>query len=237
MEQDTPLAPSRTSWLRQLSPAIPVVMGYLPVGFAYGVLAANAGLSVFMAVLMSLMVYAGSSQLMAVSMIGQGIHPLSIILTTLVVNLRHMLMSASLAPHLRKWRRLQVIAFCFELTDETFAVHSLRFEQEGAAAVPALAVNAISQVAWVTGSLAGAATGSLIQDVRPFALDYALPAMFIALLIFQLKKRLHIWIAVLSAGLSLGLWSLGLRQWNIILAAVIGALVGAGVETWQKRSS
>jgi len=188
-------------------------------------------------VLMSIVVYAGSAQLMAVGLIAQGLHPLSIILTTLVVNLRHMLMSASLAVHLQKWRPLQVVGFCWELTDETFGVHSLRFSQEPAQPAPTLAINLICQASWVLGSLVGAVAGSLIQDVRPFALDYALPAMFIALLLLQVKERLHVWIALFSGGLSLLLWVCGVRQWNVIVAAVLGAALGAGVETWQKQRS
>ena len=78
-------------------------------------------------VLMSILVYAGSSQLIAVAMFGAGMGPLSIIATTFVVNLRHMLMSASLAPNLRKWSKWELAAFAYEITDESFAIHSTRF--------------------------------------------------------------------------------------------------------------
>ena len=216
---------------------MPVVMGYLPIGFAYGVLAINAGLSIFQTVLMSIIVYAGSSQLIAVSLFAQAIHPLSIIATTFIVNLRHMLMSAALAPHLRKWHKHQVALFSFELTDESFGVHSLRFDHGETNPAPTITINAICQSAWVIGSFLGAAAGNLIQDVRPFALDYALPAMFIALLILQIKNRLHLLIAALSAGLSLIFWQLGATQWHVILATILAATIGAGVETWQKQRS
>jgi predicted branched-subunit amino acid permease len=89
----------------------------------------------------------------------------------------------------------------------------------------------------VLGSFLGAVAGNLIQDVRPFALDYALPAMFIALLILQIKHRNHLIIAILSASLSLVLWQLGATQWHVIIATVIAATIGAGVETWQKQTS
>ncbi len=77
---------------------MPIALGYIPVGFAYGVLAQKAGLSAFNTVLMSIIGYAGSAQLIVVGLIAAGISPLSIIVTTVIVNLRHMLMSAALSP-------------------------------------------------------------------------------------------------------------------------------------------
>jgi predicted branched-subunit amino acid permease len=146
-------------------------------------------------------------------------------------------MSAALAPHLRNWKNSQVALFSFELTDESFGVHSLRFDRGENQPVSSITINIICQSAWVIGSFLGAAAGNLIQDVRPFALDYALPAMFIALLILQIKHRTYLWIALLSAALSLLLWQLGATQWHVILATVISATIGAGVETWKKQQS
>lgn len=213
------------------------MMGYLPIGFAYGVLAVNAGLTIVQTVLMSIIVYAGSSQLIAASLFAQMINPISIIATTFIVNLRHLLMSAALAPYLQHWRNLEVSTFSFELTDESFGVHSLRFEKGETTPAPTIAINAICQLAWVVGSLVGAVAGNLIEDVKPFALDYALPAMFIALLVLQLKNKKHVWIALVSGLLSLFIWLAGATQWNVIIATIIGAAIGAGVETWQTRQS
>lgn len=220
-----------------VSPAFPVVFGYLPIGFAYGVLANNAGLSLLHTILMSVIVYAGSAQLIAVGLFAQMIAPASIILTTFIVNLRHLLMSAALAPHLRPWKNWQVALFSFELTDESFGVHSLRFEQGQNNPGNTIVINMICQFSWVLGSFLGASASSFITDIKLFALDYALPAMFIALLILQIRDNLQIWIAVISACLSVGLWLSGSTQWNVIIATLIGATIGAGVETWQKRRS
>jgi 4-azaleucine resistance transporter AzlC len=223
--------------LQALSPALPVVLGYLPIGFAYGVLAINAGLTPFETIAMSIVVYAGSAQLMAVSLFQAGINPFSIIATTFIVNLRHLLMSASLAPYLEHWQKSEVAAFCYELTDESFGVHSLRFERGENAAPQTLAINFTCQLAWVAGTVLGALAGTLITDVKPFALDYALPAMFIALLVLQLKSKLHLLVAVVGGLLSIALWLGHVTQWNVILATILAATVGAGVETWTKRQS
>lgn len=220
-----------------MTTAFPVVMGYLPIGFAYGVLATNAGLSIFQTVLMSIIVFAGSAQLIAVSLFAQMLHPLSIIATTFIINLRHFLMSAALAPHLKTWKSSQIALFSFELTDESFGVHSLRFNQGQNSPAPAITINVICQLAWVVGSYLGSVAGNLIQDIRPFALDYALPAMFIALMILQINRRTHIFVALLSAILSIIFWQLGATQWHVILATLIAATIGAGVDTWKQHPS
>jgi 4-azaleucine resistance transporter AzlC len=106
------------------------MLGYLPIGFAYGILAQKAGLSPFNTLLISLIVFAGSAQLIAVELFGLVMDPISIILTTLVINLRHLLMSASLFPHIQGWNRAEKAGFAFELTDETFALHTSRVAQE-----------------------------------------------------------------------------------------------------------
>ena len=221
--------------MQELAPALPVVMGYLPIGFAYGVLAINAGLSVLETVAMSVIVYAGSAQLMAVSLFEAGINPFSIIATTFIVNLRHLLMSASLAPYMERWQKGQVAAFCYELTDESFGVHSLRFAKGETDAPRALAINLTCQLAWVGGTVLGALAGGLITDVKPFALDYALPAMFIALLVLQIKSKRHLLVALIGGALSMAFWLGHVTQWNVILATVLAAAVGAGVETWNKQ--
>ena len=226
----------RKAWA-SLSPALPVVLGYLPIGFAFGVLAASAGISPFNAVLMSLIVFAGSAQLMAVGFITQGVGPWTLIAATFIINLRHLLMSASLSPYMQKWRGAQVAGFAFELTDETFGVNSLRFEQGHTAPGSALRINLVCHLSWVVGSLLGVLAGGLIEDVRLFGLDYALPAMFIALLVMQIRGSLYLWVALGAGVLSMFIWGAGLTSWNVILAAVIAAAVAAGVETWRKTRS
>ena len=186
-----------------LSHALPIILGYLPVGFAYGVLAVKAGLCLANAGLMSLIVYAGSAQLIGVEMIGSGAPALSVIATTLVVNLRHVLFSLAVSPHLKGWSRLRVALFATELTDETFSVHALRFNRQQQAPASTLAINAMVHVAWITGSLAGALAGGLVPDVRPLGLDFALPGMFAVLLAGQLGAKPQLVAALAGAGLAL----------------------------------
>jgi 4-azaleucine resistance transporter AzlC len=217
--------------------ALPIVLGYLPIGFAFGVLAQKAGLTTLNTLLLSILVYAGSAQLIAVGLFAAAAPALSIIVTTFIVNLRHLLMSAALSPYLKGWRKRELAAFAYQLTDETFAVHATQFATFVPRKVEIFATNITAQLSWVAGTWLGIVAGQLITDVRPLALDYALPAMFIALLILQLRNRVHVIVAILAGLLALSLLQAGVEQWNVIMATVIGATLGLGIERWIKQRS
>jgi len=227
----------RASWRRGLSQVAPIVLGYVPIGFAYGVLAEKAGLSPRSAVLMSALVYAGAAQFIATGLLAAGALPFSIVVTTFVVNLRHALMSASLTPHLRTWRPRALAAFAYQLTDETFAVHATRFGQGTPSKVEAFCVNACAQLAWITGSWLGVLGGQFVPDPRPWGLDYALPALFLALLVSQVRGRIDLGVALAAGTVAVGLTWAGLDYWSVVLATCVGATVGVMWEIWTKRQS
>ena len=210
--------------------AIPIVMGYLPVGFTFGVLAQKAGISPLEAGLMSLLVFAGSGQLIGVNLILAGLSPLSIITTTFVVNARHLLMSAALVPFLGRWSKKKQMLFCAEMTDETFALNIGRFSEQAGAECrvdgpEAFGVNITSHCSWVIGGIIGALFGGLIADLRPYGLDFALVGMFIALLVPHLRIPRNLATALVSATLSVILSLGGVEQWNVLIATVTAATV------------
>ncbi|MDR2726714.1 MAG: AzlC family ABC transporter permease [Deltaproteobacteria bacterium] len=214
--------------------ALPVVCGYLPVGFAFGVLAVHNGIAPWLAVFMSFVVYAGSSQLIAAGLIGAGAPVLSVVVTTFVVNLRHLLMSTALAPWLSRAPRPQLILFGFELTDETFALHSQK-QRLGQPPIMAelIACNAIAQSGWIASTALGAFSGELLGDTRPFGLDFTLAAMFIALLAPQCRDRPRLFAAIAAAGLSVALTLIGADRWAVVIATVTAACL-AGWLSWQR---
>lgn len=214
---------------------MPIVLGYVPIGFAYGVLAGKSGLSDANTLLMSLIVFAGSSQFIAVGLFAAGTGPAAVILTTFVVNLRHMLMAASLAPSLSGWKKRHLAWFSFELTDETFALHSTSAGKLAECRLEALSLNMTAQASWVAGTILGIVASGLIGDVKPLGLDYALAAMFIGLLVGQCENRVRVITAVLSGGIATLLYLAGWHQFHIIVATVAGATLGLLVELWTKR--
>ncbi len=214
---------------------MPIIMGYIPVGFAYGVLAQKVGLSPLNTLLMSVLVFAGSAQLIAVGLMAAGVPPLSVIVTTFVVNLRHLLMSAALSPHFKTWKKWELALFSFELTDETFALHASRFAAGDTFKSETFCINVIAQCSWVLGTWLGIVASTLITDVKPIGLDYALPAMFIALFVAQIKERLHVLVALAAGTVSVGLAMGGLNHFNVIAATLGAATLGLGVEAWTRK--
>lgn len=206
----------------------PIVLGYLPLGFAFGVLALQNGIPGYAAVLMSLCVFAGSGQFIAVGMWGNGASPTSIIVTSLAVNLRYLLMCASLAPWLAPFSRLQRILFGFEIVDESFALHSMAARRGEAPRPPLVyALNMTAHSGWIAGTFLGVISGELLGDSGKLGLDYALPAMFLALLVPLCADRLHLVLGLFSAALAVGLTLGGAGSWSVIIATVITATIGA----------
>jgi 4-azaleucine resistance transporter AzlC len=229
--------PAESALASTLRQVLPIVLGYAPVGFAYGVLAHKSGLSDLNTLLMSILVYAGSAQLIAVGLFAAASNPLAIVATTFIVNLRHLLMSAALAPYLGTWSRTRLVLFAAQLTDETFALHAGRFARGETGPVETFGINIIAQSAWVGSTALGLAASTLITDIRPIGLDYALPAMFIALLLGQLKSRQHLAVAVIAGLVSTVLMLAGLDQSHVLAATIIAATIGLGVHAWTSKQS
>jgi 4-azaleucine resistance transporter AzlC len=237
-----PAAASRAGWQRGLALGAPIVLGYVPIGFAYGVLAQKSGLSTRDTLLLSLLVYAGASQFIAAGLFAAGASPATLVLTTFLTNLRHLLMSASLAPHLRDWPKPALAAFAYQLTDETFAVHAARATSAGIRKIEAFCVNLMAQLAWISGSWLGVIGGHYVPDPRPFGLDYALPALFGALLVLQIRgqdrpKVLLASVAGVTGAVAVGLTLLGLDHWAVVLATLLGATLGVLGEQWIAKPS
>jgi 4-azaleucine resistance transporter AzlC len=218
-------APAGESLLAGLSAGWPICLGYLPIGIALGVLAQKAGLSPIEIGLMSVIVFAGSSQFIAVSMLSSGAAFVPIILTTFMVNLRHMLMSSALAKYLGKTNRKVLFLFAYGVTDESFAVNLFRFKTSNWGLPQALTVNHAPNITWIVATMAGGFGGQYIPS-HAFGIDYALIAMFICLLVFHLRGRKYLLTAVLSGILAVTLSMLIPGNAYIVIASVVSAGIG-----------
>lgn len=207
--------------------ALPIVLGYLPVGFAFGVLAMQAGMTPVTTGLMSYLVYAGSGQLIAVGLLASGVSLAGIITTTFIVNLRHLLMSAALVPYLKNWSRPLQAWFSFEMTDESFAANLGRFCSHGVDKHVAFGLNTFAHAGWVTGGILGALFDSAIGDIKPLGLDFALPGMFIALILPHVLIPRRLLAVILGGFFSLSFSLIGAGQWSVMLATMAGATLAA----------
>jgi 4-azaleucine resistance transporter AzlC len=213
--------------------SIPMIVGILPFGLIYGALASLAGLSLGQALGMSLLVYAGSAQFIAISLLTLGSGAVVILLTTLVVNLRHVLYSAALQPYVgplaQRWR----IPLAFGLTDETFAVVQRRYLVRGMAehgqwyhAGVALAL----YVAWVGSSLVGALFGQSVPNLAGWGLDFAMLATFIGIVVPALRSQPQI-----AAALVAGAVALLCHSWPYKLGLMAAALSGIAIGVFLER--
>ena len=215
--------------------AWPICLGYFPIGLAFGVLAQKAGLTPLEIGLMSLLVFAGSSQFIAVSMLSAGATLLSIVVTTFVVNLRHLLMSSSLSVYLRPVSRTWTALFSYGVTDESFAVNLTRFRNGHWGWRQAIVVNHTANTAWIGSSILGAYSGQFIP-AGAFGIDYALIAMFLCLLVFQLRGRLYTVTALIAGALAVALAVFVPGNGYIVLASIFAATVGVVLRRQQKRA-
>ncbi len=199
---------------------IPLLVGVAPFGMAYGALAVESGVSGAMAQAMSAIIFAGASQVVAIELIGST-PAVVLVFTVLLVNLRHVLYGASLAPDVAalptRWRWL----LAYLLTDEAYAVTIARYQRDPSSRRhwyflgAGLALWAIWQVTTALGVFAGAA----VPD--GWSLDFALPLTFIAILVPSLNGRP----ALAAAGAAGLVASLGVH-WPYGLGLLGGAISG-----------
>jgi len=223
--------------LAGMKKAIPIVLGYLPLGFAYGALARHAGIDLRLVVLMSLVVFAGSGQFISVSMLASGAGGASIVATVFLVNLRHLLMSASLSPNFQRYPRRALPLLSFWLTDESFAMASAEFREQQRGYLFMLGLFGTAYAGWVTGSAIGALFGGYFRGVTAaITMEYALYAMFIFLLVIQINERRLLAAAFVSGALSLIFYLYIPGSWYIMLATILTATMGVLAEKWKVSS-
>lgn len=224
----------RKEFLAGCRDEIPILLGVVPFGMIYGVLALGAGLSRPAAQSMSSVVFAGSAQLITAQLWREAAPGAVIVLTVFVVNLRHALYSASVAPYLRHlgppWKGI----LAYLLTDEAYAVAVTRYIRDGDRTDVSpfrhwyfLGAGLTLWASWQLSTAAGVFLGGVVP--RSWSLDFTLPLTFIALVFPGLRDRGGI-AAALSAGI-LAVLVVGLPfKLGLVVAAVAGIAIGLAVE-------
>jgi branched chain amino acid efflux pump len=209
---------------------IPLLIGVFPFGMIYGALALNAGLSRAAAQMMSSIVFAGSAQFITAQLVHDSTPGLVIVLTIAVVNLRHMLYSASLAPYLAglptRWKAF----LSYLLTDEAYAPTILHYEKEGVTPSTHWFLFGAGLTLWLTWQVS-TALGIFLGTAIPesWSLDFALPLTFIAMVVPVLRHRPAIAAALSAGAIALVAYSLPYK-FGLILAALVGIAIGTFLE-------
>lgn len=222
-----PTAQHRSGVLHGLKISIPLVIGYVPVAFAFGVVGRLSGLPDWATVGMSLFVYGGASQFAALPLLATG-NLASIVTTTLIINLRHLLLAGSISPKLRGFNTGEMTWFSLELTDEAFALHDAEYRNRASRPKSEIfTANGVVHLSWVIGTVLGVALGSVIPDPKSLGLDFALTAMFIAILFIDVMKTRHDFlIAAIGGSIAVAVTLIGARTWATVVAAVVAATIG-----------
>ncbi|WP_321491713.1 AzlC family ABC transporter permease [uncultured Desulfobacter sp.] len=207
---------------------IPIFIGYFPAAVAFGILARTTGTTFWEAMLFSIVVFAGASQFIALNLLATGMGPAGIILTTLLVNFRHFLMSAYLSTRICEKAVTYYLPMAFGVTDETFSVMSFTRKKLTLQFVMALELTAYS--GWVSGTLAGFVLGTFMPAVLTQSMGVALYALLLAILMPELKTSLRSLILALSSGLLNWFLVRGdmlPKGWSIIVCILVVACAGA----------
>ncbi|MFG6149565.1 AzlC family ABC transporter permease [Halobacillus sp. B23F22_1] len=215
---------------RGIMAGFPIMLGYIPVALTYGVLASQSGMTNIELTLMSVLVFAGAAQFLAVSMAAAGTGAIEIIIATFVLNFRHFVMSLSFMNRLRSIGLRAKVPLALGLTDETFTMSSLHKreakEEFGSWFYASLMLTAY--FSWVGGSFLGGVLGDVIPQRLSESMGVALYAMFIGLLIPSVKKYnriAYIALAAMVINYLCQIWGMS-QGWAIVVGTLLGGAAG-----------
>ncbi len=209
--------------------AIPLYIGYFPTAVAFGLLSRNTGLSFKDTSLFSGLVFAGASQFMALEMIGLGLSSINIIIATFLLNLRHIVMSASLSQDLKGVDKRFLPIIGFGITDESFSVIS--FNKDEISLPFILAINS-AYISWLVGSMVGYVVGQILPVSLQASLGIGIYAMFAALIFPEFKRsRKIVSVAIISMAVYLVLFYTNIFKdgWDIILGIIISSILAVSL--------
>jgi 4-azaleucine resistance transporter AzlC len=213
---------------------IPLNIGGIPFGIIYGALAVTSGISPAGTMGMSLFVFAGSAQFIATGLFAAGTDVLFIILTTFVVNARHALYSATLAPYVKRLPHRWLLPLGFLLTDEAFVVAVTRYQQPDDSPYKHwyyLGTAASMYVMWQLSTVVGIVAGSAIPDPAGWGLDFAMSVTFIGMLVPMIRTRPALAAVLVASITAVVTYSLP-NQLYLIVSALAGVVAGVLSESF-----
>ena len=215
----------KKQYLAGVKAAIPVILGFIPVGIAYAIMARQAGFTVLQTCTMSAMVFAGASQMMAVGMTEQGAGLLVIVLATFILNLRHLIMSTCVMNRMEDGGiKIRLLA-SFGVTDESFAIFTTQARHSSA--IYFLGLITVTYLSWNVGTFIGAVASDFLPEILTASLGIALFAMFISILMPGLKGNRKLGaLVVLTAVCNSILTQWIPSSWALIASTLLCAFIG-----------
>jgi branched chain amino acid efflux pump len=211
--------------------AVGIALSALAFGFVYGLAAQRAGLSPIEAVAMSVIVFGGAAQFAAIGYITGGLAWPVIVVLTALLNARHLLYSAALAPWLRDVPKPRRAVMAHLLTDEAFALSIAHFTRLGRTDERGYWIAAVGAtfIPWNLATIAGVLIGSEIPSPERFGLDIVFPAAMVGLAAGLITGRREIAAAIAGAVLGVGIGLLVSPALGIVAGGVLGPAVGLAI--------
>tara|TARA_B100000686_G_scaffold344194_1_gene426376 strand:+ start:679 stop:1386 length:708 start_codon:yes stop_codon:yes gene_type:complete len=213
---------------------LPILFVYFAIGITFGVVASETGISPLNTLLMSLFVYAGAAQLVAVQLIGVEASSFSIIFTILVINSRFFVMSSSISSYFHNFSFWQKLLYGIEITDATYAIHANRFKKYPIRKLEIFTTNVVGHIVWVLSTLVGIYLGNISIDLKEYGADFAMTAMFIGLMVPLIVSRVYLLIGIVSAISTITFYYIGFSYWTTLAATFIAVAIGIGFSKWIK---
>jgi len=216
----------RREFVMGVKAGLPVCIGFIPIAIAYAVSAIHSGLTPGQTVTMSVIVFAGASQMAAVNMLSAGAGAAAVIFATFILNLRHFIMSTCVMKRLEKAPLMARLGLSPFVTDESFALFTSSEALPGSP-YAFLGLVAATYLPWVLGTVAGCFMFSLLPPLVSDSLGVALPALFISLIVPGVRKSARLFaMVVLTAALNTALSAVISGSWAVIASTLLGALAG-----------
>lgn len=214
------------SYFYGMKKAVPVFFGFLPVAITFAIMSIGVGLTSAETVGMSVFVFAGASQIMAVGMIGGGASMISIILATFVLNLRHVIMSTCIFRKIRVKCFLLKLVGAMAVTDEGFALVTTE-DDDRCDKYFMFGIITVTYLSWVFGTVVGVVASNILPKIIADSFAVALYALFIALIVPDVKRNIRLLVTVMLTALINILLCLFIESsWAIIISTLVGAAVG-----------
>jgi len=203
----------------------PVLLTNVVVGLTYGVIARQSGLSVLEASGSSVIMFAGAAQFAAVGLLQSGAGAAEIVLSVLLINLRHLLMAASLRPHLASASLPKRLGLAYILTDESFAMGIGWFRRGHRDLAYYAAFGTLLWACWNVGTIAGALFGAGIDQPQRYGIDFAITACFVAIVVIGVRHRADVVVAIAAALVAAALRLAGASTVAVVIAGAVAPVV------------
>ncbi len=206
--------------------AIPVILGFIPVGIAYAIMARQAGFSISETIFMSVAVFAGASQMMAVGMYVQGASVFAMIIATFMLNLRHFIMGTCISERISNAKTPVKLLASFGVTDESFSIFTTE-KRERCSVSSFVGIVVVTYLSWVAGSAIGAFASDLLPEIISASFGIALYAMFLGLIMPGLRKNLRLSLLVAFTATLNSILCIWIdNTWSLIISTLSCAALG-----------